>query len=232
MRALLLPIKDLTNAKQRLRGVLSPQERFEFAHAMLADTLRAVRAVKQAEKIFVVTNYPPAVQFAEQYGWEVLREEHQISESVSVDWASQECANRGVTGLLRLPLDLPLVQAQDIDDLLGAEFEAPALVIVPSRNGTGTNAILRCPPALFPSHFGEGSFAKHCAEAERLGARIFVRRNSRLEMDVDDVDDLKELLRHDLSGTESGKWLRENRISNRVQAFEGAEHFRRFAAQG
>jgi len=210
MRALLLPVKDLKNAKKRLAGVLSPDERFALAGAMLADTVRAVRGVKRAEKIFVVTNYPPAMEIAAQCGWDILREEQQVSESDSVDRASRICEQMGVTGLLRVPLDLPLVQSEDLDDLLSAVCDSPALVIVPSRDGTGTNAMLRTPPALFPSHFGNGSFAKHLAEADNARARIMVRRNPRIEMDVDDESDLRALLEHDLSGTETGRWLREN----------------------
>jgi 2-phospho-L-lactate/phosphoenolpyruvate guanylyltransferase len=218
MRALLLPIKDLRQAKQRLAPLLNPEERFALAQAMLADTIRAVRDVRRADKIFVVTNYIPAMQAAEANGWELLREEQQISESVSVDAASQNCAERGVTSLLRLPLDVPLVHASDIDELLEIDCAAPALVIVPSRDGTGTNAILRTPPALFPSHFGSGSFAKHCTEARRVGAQIVVRRNARLEMDVDDEADLCTLAREDLDGTETGAWLERSGLTKRLMA--------------
>jgi 2-phospho-L-lactate guanylyltransferase len=216
MRALLLPIKDLCHAKQRLAAFLSPEERFELAQAMLADTLRAVRNVRNADKIFVVTNYAPAVRAAEENGWEPLLEERQISESLSVDAASRECERRGITAVLRVPLDVPLVRACDIDDLLTIEFAAPALVIVPSRDGTGTNAILRAPPTLFPSHFGSMSFAKHCDEAQRAGAQLLVRRNPRLKMDVDDEADLRALAQHDLSGTETGTWLHKNGILARL----------------
>jgi 2-phospho-L-lactate guanylyltransferase len=216
MRALLLPIKDLRNAKKRLIGFLMPEERFGLAQAMLADTIRAVQGVRRADKIFVVTNYEPAMRIAEENGWEISREDRQISESDSVDSASRLCELRGVTGLLRVPLDVPLVQARDIDDLLAIECEAPALVIVPSRDGMGTNAILRMPPALFPSHFGTGSFVKHVGEAERIGARVIFRRNVRLEMDVDDEADLRMLLKNDLSGTETGRWLHESGVETRL----------------
>jgi 2-phospho-L-lactate guanylyltransferase len=218
MRALLLPIKELRQAKQRLASFLNPKERFELAQAMLADTIRAVRGVRSADKIFVVTNHIPAMQAAEANGWELLREQQQISESVSVDAASRLCAERGVTSLLRLPLDVPLVHASDIDELLEIDCTAPTLVIVPSRDGTGTNAILRTPPALFPSHFGAGSFAKHCGEAERAGAQIVVRRNERLEMDVDDEADLRALARRDLRGTETGAWLERSGLMQRLMA--------------
>jgi 2-phospho-L-lactate/phosphoenolpyruvate guanylyltransferase len=217
MLALLLPVKDLHNAKQRLAGVLTPDERFGLASAMLMDTIRAVRGVRRSDRIFVVTNYDLATQAARENGWEILLEEQQISESVSVDTASRQCQERGVTSLLRLPLDLPLVQAGDIDELLADEYVAPAMVIVPSRDGTGTNALLRTPPSLFPSHFGSGSYAKHCAEAKGAGAQIWQRRNPRLEMDVDDEKDLRALLKHDLRGTATGAWLDESGVAERLQ---------------
>jgi len=217
MRALLLPIKDLNHAKKRLMGVLTPEERFGLAEAMLKDTIRAVQGVKRAEKVFVVTNYKPAMRLAEEAGWEILHEEEQIFESHSVDAASKVCEQRGIAALLRVPLDVPLVQASDIDDLLAVECEEPALVIVPSRDGLGTNAILRMPPVLFPSHFGIGSFAKHVGEAERIGARVIFRRSPRLEMDVDDEADLRALLQHDLRATETGRWLRGSGVEARFR---------------
>ena len=117
--------------------------------------------------------------------------------------------------MLRLPLDLPLIQSSDIDELLAVKCPAPSLVIVPSRDGTGTNAMLRTPPTLFPSHFGTGSFAKHLAEAEESHTQVIVRRNARLEMDVDDEADLRALLEHDLSATETGRWLHASGVAAR-----------------
>ncbi len=221
MRALLLPIKDLRNAKQRLAPLLTPAERLALAEAMLADTIEAVRGVRKADRIFVVTNYAPAMQVAEENGWELLREEQQISESASVDAASRQCAERGIRAVLRLPLDVPLAQSADIDELLAIDCAPPTVVIVPSRDGTGTNAILRTPPTLFPSHFGNGSFARHCAEAERAGAQIIPRNSPRLEMDVDDEADLLALVQHDLSSTETGAWLERSGWMDQLRGARG-----------
>jgi 2-phospho-L-lactate guanylyltransferase len=218
MRALLLPVKDLNNAKKRLMGVLTPEERFGLAEAMLKDMIRAVQGVKRAEKVFVVTSYKPAMRLAQEAGWEILHEEEQFSESHSVDAASKICEQRGITALLRLPLDVPLIHSNDIDELLSLDCPAPALLIVPSRDGTGTNAMLRTPPTLFPSHFGNGSFAKHLAEAESAHATVVIRRNVRLEMDVDDEADLRALLAHDLNAAETGRWLRESGVEARLRS--------------
>ncbi len=168
------------------------------------------------------------MRVADEAGWEVLREEQQVSESASVDMASRLCEERGVTALLRLPLDLPLVRSQDIDEMLEFDFAAPAAVIVPSRDGTGTNALLRTPPTLFPSHFGEGSFSKHRGEAERAGARVILRRNPRLEMDVDDDADLRALLTYELAETATGQWLSTSGVAERLLHHAGV----RAAARG
>ena len=120
--------------------------------------------------------------------------------------------------MLRLPLDLPLIQPDDIDELLAIDCKSRSMTIVPSRDGTGTNALLRTPPTLFPSHFGEGSFAKHLAEAAHARAEVLIRRNPRLEMDVDDESDLRALLEHDLGATATGLWLRETGLDVKFQS--------------
>src|SRR5258708_20068534 len=102
MRALLLPVKDLNNAKKRLMGVLTPEERFGLAEAMLNDTIRAVQGVQRAEKVFVVTNYKPAMRLAEENGWKIGPEEEQISERHSVHAASSIGYNRGVPAVFHL----------------------------------------------------------------------------------------------------------------------------------
>jgi 2-phospho-L-lactate guanylyltransferase len=216
MRALLLPIKEIRNAKQRLAGFLSAGERQALVRAMAEDVLRAVTQVRGADRICVVTSDPEAMRTAESNGWDLIQEKVQTSESESVDSASRWCERQGLTSVLRLPLDLPLVQAGDIEELLSLELPAPGCAIIPSRDATGTNALLRTPPALFPSQFGVGSFAKHRLAAEQNGARVLVLHNPRIEMDVDDEADLRALLRHDLDGTATGRWLADSGVAERL----------------
>lgn len=211
MKAVLLPVKDLGQAKQRLASVMTQEERTALALAMMEDVFAAVAAARGMDRVFLVSNYQPALDRGRKLGWELLPEERQTSESDSVDYASGLCSERGVTSLLRLPIDIPLVQPQDIELILGEVQAAPSVVIVPSGSG-GTNAILRTPPTLFPSHFGPDSLAKHMQEALSKGANCKTLRNERIELDIDELDDLKALM---ASGARQGatmRWLSASRF--------------------
>ncbi len=207
MRAVLIPVKDFSKAKQRLAIDLSGPDRVSLAQAMLEDVFDAVAAARRIDAVFVVSSEPLALARARRLGWEVIPESRQRSESHSVDFASHWCEDRGVTALLRLPIDIPMVEPCDIEGLFIALAVPWAAVLVPSRDQTGTNALLRTPPTLFPSHFGPGSFAQHFAEVARCGARAKVLRNPRLELDVDDLEDLRVLSRCSRQDTATHSWL-------------------------
>jgi 2-phospho-L-lactate guanylyltransferase len=200
MRYILIPVKDLTRAKQRLAGLMTQTERTQLAWAMLENTFAVAAKVTGIDRIAIVTLYEPAITLAESYGMEVILEAAQISESASVDFGSREVTKRGAQSVLRLPIDLPLMTVEDIETILFCEQQCnssvPSVVIVPSREGTGTNAILRRPPALFPSHFGAGSLARHLKEAEMANAECRVIELSRIALDIDEPEDLVELFKH------------------------------------
>jgi 2-phospho-L-lactate guanylyltransferase len=154
--------------------------------------------------VVLVSSYQPVIERSKLLGWEVLVEESQHSESSSVDWASRELEERGCGLVMRLPADVPLVRASDIDLLLAEEVRAPGAILVPSRDGTGTNAVVRTPPTLFPSRFGPNSFALHRAEVDRIGAQCRVIVNDRIALDIDEPADL-DLLVELGAGTEAGR---------------------------
>ena len=210
MRAILIPVKQFGEAKKRLAPHFSSADRAALAEAMCDDFFEVVAAVRSAERVFVVSKEPLALARAQRRGWETIREYQQISESDSVDAASQYCAAQGVNALLRLPIDLPLVEPQDIEAVFEAVPPSPAAVLVPSRDGTGTNALLRTPPGLFPSRFGPNSFALHLAEAERCGAGACVLRNVRLELDIDELEDLRQLSTRLVPGSATARWAMRN----------------------
>lgn len=209
MKGLLIPVKDLTSAKQRLAPCLSQSQRAALAETMMTDVFAAAASARGIDRIYVVSSYSPALEIVRSLGWELIREEEQICESYSVDLASRICEQQGITALLRLPIDIPLVQSGDIESLLAEGNQHPATVIVPSRDGAGTNAILRAPPTLFRSHFGPGSLSKHMAEAARKNVPCKILPNPRIALDIDDEDDLRVFLESGSNQTETARCLQK-----------------------
>ena len=220
MKALLIPVKNAANAKTRLAGLLSVEERVRLAWAMFDDVSRAVSATTRPDLVVLVSGFEPAIEHARSHGWEVLVEVSQLSESASVDWASRVLGERGFDTVMRLPADIPLVEARDIDQLLSIELRSPAAVLVPSREGTGTNAIIRTPPGLVPSRFGPNSLALHSEEAMRAGVECLIVKNARIALDIDEPSDI-ELLLEASKETTTSRLLAEMRVAERLCGFAG-----------
>jgi 2-phospho-L-lactate guanylyltransferase len=213
MRALLIPVKDLSQAKQRLTENVSVEARVALADALWQDFFELIAGTAGIDRVFVVTIEARVLERARALGWETISETRQISESDSVDFASRWCEERGITSLLRLPVDLPLIESRDIEYVFDHASAAPSLVIVPSRDEQGTNALLRTPPTLFPSRFGTGSFEKHLAEAARVRAHVTVLRNPNIGTDVDDAADVALLEGVEIRGARTREWLAAHRRS-------------------
>lgn len=198
-RALLIPVKELSDAKHRLASFLSLDERRDLAWLMLRGVMEAAAELPPSLRKVVVTSYAPAKELARKMDFEVLSEVRQSSESESVDFASAQLEKAGVAGILRVPLDLPLINSQDLAQLLnsigkGVAGAGVACLAVPSLDGTGTNALYRSPPTLFPSMFGPHSLAKHRAHAREAGVEMLVQDMPSLALDIDTPEDLKTLL--------------------------------------
>ena len=215
MKALLIPLKDPANAKTRLAELLSEDERCRLAWSMFEDVSRAVASARKPDRVVMVTSYEKGIERARELGWDVLIEETQISESSSVDWASRVLSERGFNAVMRLPADLPLVRAEDIDQLLSVTLPSPGALLVPSREGTGTNAIIRTPPTSFPSRFGPNSLTLHKHEAAAVKIDCVIVHNTRIALDIDERADV-ELLLEQARGTKTFDTLVELGIPERL----------------
>ncbi len=192
MKFAIVPVKDLSRAKERLSSLLPQEVRTALAYAMLEDVLTAVSGSKLLDRKFVITMDKNAIKIAERLGIEIIEETEQKGESDSVDHASRICKDMGAESVLVIPGDAPLITTEDIDFILKKEQDPPSAVLVPARDLMGTNAILRKPPDAFPSRFGHDSFRKHIDEADRRNVRIETYENARIALDIDHPDDLRE----------------------------------------
>ena len=93
-----------------------------------------------------------------------------------------------------LTADLPLARPEDVAAILAAARPAPSAVLVPSHDGTGTNAMLLRPPRAIAPRLGPGSLARHLALAARRGVAVQRLERPRLALDIDTPRDLAALI--------------------------------------
>ena len=188
---ILVPVKNLRNAKQRLSPLLDSSTRTELAQAMLADVLQAIADCGEKD-VSLVTSDPFALDLAKQHGFDIIRDDSNVSETDAIAMATELCAARGVQSTLVVPGDIPLIEAADIRTI----YESPPVkgsVLVPSIDKRGSNAVLRRPAALFPLRFGSDSFMPHLVAAIATNTSCVVLSLPRIGLDIDTPEDLQQL---------------------------------------
>ncbi len=190
---ILVPVKNISGAKQRLAPVLDAEERAWLAFAMLEDVLGALAACTARLPVSVVTADPSARDLARGFHFEIIEDPSNQGETDAIAMATRVCESRDAVSTLVLPADIPLVQPSELEEIYAA---APpeGSVLVPARDGRGTNAALRRPAALFPLRFGNDSFLPHLAAARATGRPCVTLRLAGIGLDVDTPADLAELL--------------------------------------
>lgn len=190
---ILVPVKSLSAAKQRLASVLDQPARTELAQAMLHDVLAAVHEWKARPALAVVSSDPFALELARQYNFEVIPDPANPGETGAIEMATRVCIGRGVNYTLVIPADIPLIESWELEEVL-KHAPAEGSVLVPAADGRGTNAALRRPANLFPLRFGNDSFKPHHAAAQATSKPCVVLQLPGIAVDVDNPEDLQTLV--------------------------------------
>ena len=188
----LLPVKSPQNAKQRLSKFLSAEQREKLARILYKQTLAALCQAKGIDRVVVVTDDSDVAEHARSSGTLVFEENEQVSHSISADAACLRAIELGATTVLLVPIDVPLVTPADFSRLAAAA--RPGLIVVPSADGTGTNAMVRTPPDVIESRFGPGSCRAHLDQARLKNVPADILRLPGLMFDVDTPEDVADLL--------------------------------------
>lgn len=190
---ILVPVKNLSSAKQRLSPVLDQLARTELAQAMLHDVLTTLYGWTERPQVAVVSSDLYAVMLARNYGFEVIPDPENPGETGAIEMATRICVERGAESTLVIPADIPLIQAWELEEILNHAPEEGS-VLVPAGDGRGTNAAFRRPANLFPLRFGNDSFKPHHAAAQATGQPCIVLNLPGIAVDVDNPPDLQQLM--------------------------------------
>ncbi len=217
----LLPVKSPAQAKQRLATVFSPEEREQLARVMFDEVLPVLLAARGLDRIVVASSDAEILRRAAAAGASTLAETRQNGHSSSADWAARKCIEWGATTLLLVPADVPLLRSAEIESLLevALAMPVPRVVIVPSADGTGTNAMVRTPPDIIESRFGPDSFDAHMVLARARQAAVAVAQPEGLVFDLDTPEDVAHFLGRTPSGA-TAELLRRMSVRDRLRAVD------------
>jgi len=218
---ILVPVKHLETAKQRLLPLLSATERLALAEAMLQDVLAGLDTCRHREHAALVSGDARAHRLARHYGFAIIDDPDDPGETGAIEMATRAAIERGAEFTLVLPADIPLITADEVDQIFAAAPLA-GTVLAPSASGRGTNAVLQRPPDLFPLRFGNDSFVPHLAAARATGRPVQVLELSGIGMDIDEPADLADLLAA-AGETRAQRLLHGWRISERLATMRLSE---------
>lgn len=170
-------------------------ERVALAEAMYRDVLAAALGSRAAEMVAVVSSDGTLLELARGAGAMAIDEGYARGLNVAVAMATATLAAQGATTLCTVLSDIPMITAADMDAVFGAIENEPAVVLVPSRDFSGTNVIARSPAAVIQTRFGRQSLAKHLDDCRARAVRCEVLRLARPALDLDLVNDLYEFVR-------------------------------------
>lgn len=218
---ILIPVKDLSAAKQRLATVLDQPARTELAQTMLSDVAAEIAGWQHRPPCALVSGDPFAVELAGRCDFELILDHMNPGETGAIQMATSLCVARGIQYTLVIPADIPLIRASELEQILANAPESGS-VLAPAADGRGTNAVFRRPANLFPLSFGNDSFKPHLAAARATGRPCVVLQLPGLALDVDNPSDLQQLLVHP-GETRTQRLLRRWNLEGTLSAAQTGE---------
>ena len=210
----IVPFKGSDGAKRRLSEHLSAVERAHFVLAMLDDVLQTLTQASTLDGICLVSRSNEAVSIAKKHGILLFADEANDLSGAVVQAGAYLAAHHNARGTFFVPGDVPLITAGEIEQ---AVLKHRAVTLIPDQYDIGTNGALSSPPNAFEYLFDGKSFKPHRAAAQKAGTDPVVLRLPGFGLDIDTIDELKELI-NSKSSTKSSIYLEQSGIASRVTA--------------
>jgi 2-phospho-L-lactate/phosphoenolpyruvate guanylyltransferase len=195
VRIVLIAAKQLEFAKTRLADAMPAGERRMLAEAMFRDVLSAALSASMPDHVALVSSDHGLLAMARAAGAIAINERFPRGLNAAVRLGTDALIAEGAKTVCVVLSDIPLVTGADIDAVLAATPGPRGVALVPSRDLSGTNMIVRTPPAAIPTRFGRQSLMRHLESCEQAGVRCEIIRQSGPALDLDLMSDLADFVR-------------------------------------
>ena len=188
----IIPVKTFSKAKTRLN--LQQDCKEEICSLMLQEVLRTVSDCKIINQIVLVTKDEDALKIGKQFNAIGIFDD-ELGVNNAINLADEYLSDKNFDCSVIFPQDIPTMTSTDIETLLGFIKSTNSVIIVPSRQFNGTNALVRCPSGLMQTKYDLGSYTHQIDAARTRTNNISIALIRRIMLDIDDESDLAFMLK-------------------------------------
>ena len=156
--------------------------------------MRTISSCKVVNKIILVSKDEDVLKIGRQFNAvEIFDDESGVNNAI--DLADEYLSDKKFDCSIIFPQDIPTMTSSDIETLLGFIKSTNSVIIVPSRQFNGTNALVRCPADLMQTRYDMGSYTHQMVAASTKTNNISIALIRRMMLDIDDESDLAFMLK-------------------------------------
>ena len=190
--SVIIPVKTFSKAKTRLNIQQTCKE--EICSIMLQEVLKTISNCNLVSKIVIVSKDETALKIGRPFNAiEIFDDELGVNNAINL--ADEYLSDKNFDCSVIFPQDIPIMTSSDIDALLGFIRSINSVIIVPSRQFNGTNALVRYPVGLMQTRYDMGSYTHQMDAASTKTKNISIALIRRMMLDIDDESDLEFMLK-------------------------------------
>ena len=190
--SVIIPVKTFSEAKTRLNIQQTCKE--EICSIMLQEVLKTISNCNLVSKIVIVSKDETALKIGRPFNAiEIFDDESGVNNAINL--ADEYLSDKNFDCSVIFPQDIPIMTSSDIDALLGFIRSINSVIIVPSRQFNGTNALVRYPVGLMQTRYDMGSYTHQMDAASTKTKNISIALIRRMMLDIDDESDLTFMLK-------------------------------------
>ena len=188
----IIPVKTFSKAKTRLN--VSKIQKEDVCKAMLDEVLNTVSKSQFIDKIILVTKDEAVFELGRKFNTiEIFDDESGVNHAVYL--ADQYILDNNYDCSIIFPQDIPVMRTSDIDRLFCFVKSKNSVIIVPSRQLNGTNALVRHPVDIMNTEYDKGSYTFQLDAGRAVCQNVSVALIRRIMLDIDDEHDLSLMLK-------------------------------------
>ena len=163
---------------------------------MLEEILHVVTETKSIDDTILISKDESAFDIGKKFNCIEICYEDESGVNNAVSLADSGIFNNGILRSVVFPQDIPIMTIQDIDSRFNFDKNERSVVVVPSRQFDGTNALVRTLNDIMKTRYDEGSYAFQFESAMMNTSHYSLALIQRIMLDIDSYEDVNFVIQN------------------------------------